>query len=166
MRPCLALSNIRYVSRVKWSNLGKGVTLSPTSRCSSYRKGSLWVALFTYLYSLQLSRDLQQFLFFVDYGYAHVSLLCFPLVMLFVPHWLLAQAHLCGQTHLPPSPNSTTSIGQGDILLITLLILSSVGCSCINIRQYIAPVGMVTFWQSPCWYSPRPDAAVSTSTDT
>ena len=28
--PCLALSNIRYVSRVKWSNPGKGVAPSPT----------------------------------------------------------------------------------------------------------------------------------------
>ena len=33
---CLTLSIIRYVSRVKWSNLRKGVALSPTRRCSSY----------------------------------------------------------------------------------------------------------------------------------
>ena len=31
---------------------------------------------------------------------------------------------------------------------------------------FIAPVGMVTFRQSPCWYYPWADAAVSTSTDT
>ena len=43
--PCLTLSNIRYVSRVKWSNLGKEVAPSPTPRCSSYRRGSLLVAL-------------------------------------------------------------------------------------------------------------------------
>ena len=43
--PCLTLSNIRYVSRVKWSNPGKGVATSPTPRCSSYRKGSLRVTL-------------------------------------------------------------------------------------------------------------------------
>ena len=43
--PCLILSNIRYVSRVKWSNLGKGVAPSPTSWSSSYGKGSLRVAL-------------------------------------------------------------------------------------------------------------------------
>ena len=43
--PCLTLSNIRYVSRVKWSNPGKGVASSPTSWCSSYWKGSLLVAL-------------------------------------------------------------------------------------------------------------------------
>ena len=38
--PCLTHSNIRYVSRVKLSNPGKGVAPSPTTRCSSYRKGS------------------------------------------------------------------------------------------------------------------------------
>ena len=43
--PCLTLSDIRYVSRVKWSKPGKGVASSPTPRCSSYRKGSLLVAL-------------------------------------------------------------------------------------------------------------------------
>ena len=30
MPPCLTLSNIRYISRVKWSNPGKGVAPSPT----------------------------------------------------------------------------------------------------------------------------------------
>ena len=43
--PYLTLSNIRYGSRVKWSNPGKGVAPSPTPWCSSYWKGSLWVAL-------------------------------------------------------------------------------------------------------------------------
>ena len=42
---CLTLSIIRYVSRVKWSNPGKGVAPSPTPRCSSYRKGSFRVNL-------------------------------------------------------------------------------------------------------------------------
>ena len=42
--PCLTLSNIRYVSRVKWSNLEKGLALSSTPRCSSYWKGSHLVA--------------------------------------------------------------------------------------------------------------------------
>ena len=45
MPPCSSLSNIRYVSRVKWSNLCKGVASSPTPRCSSYWGGSLLVAL-------------------------------------------------------------------------------------------------------------------------
>ena len=35
----LTLSNIKYVSRVNWSNPGKGVAPSPTPRCSSYWKG-------------------------------------------------------------------------------------------------------------------------------
>ena len=34
--PCLTLSNIKYVSRVKWSNPGKGVAPSSTPWCSSY----------------------------------------------------------------------------------------------------------------------------------
>ena len=57
MMPCLALRIIRYGSRVKWSNPGKGVAPSPTHRCSSYWKGSLRVTLdyghqryFTYIY--------------------------------------------------------------------------------------------------------------------
>ena len=49
--PSLTLSNIRYISRVKWSNPGKGVAPSPTPRCSSYWKGSLLVTL---NYSCQL----------------------------------------------------------------------------------------------------------------
>ena len=34
--PCLSLSIVRYGSRVKWSNPGKGVVPNPTPRCSSY----------------------------------------------------------------------------------------------------------------------------------
>ena len=41
----LTLSIIRYVSRVKWNNPGKGVAPSPRPQCSSYRKGSLRVNL-------------------------------------------------------------------------------------------------------------------------
>ena len=43
--PCLTLSNIRYVSRVKWSNPEEGEMPSPTPRCSSYWKGSFLVTL-------------------------------------------------------------------------------------------------------------------------
>ena len=39
------LSIIRYGSRVKWNNPGKGVAPSPTPGCRSYRKGSLRVTL-------------------------------------------------------------------------------------------------------------------------
>ena len=45
MPPCLTLSIVRYGSRVKWSNPGKGVAPSPIPWCSSYRKGSLRVTL-------------------------------------------------------------------------------------------------------------------------
>ena len=61
MSPCLTLSIIRWGSRVKWSNPGKGVAPSPIPRCSSYRKGPLRVTLdygcqlyyiHTYIYSV------------------------------------------------------------------------------------------------------------------
>ena len=143
----------------------------------------LWLK-FGNLHSLQLSRDLQQFLFFVNHGYAHISLLCFPLVMLSASHWVLAQARFCGHTHLPLSPNSTTATGQGDIPIsltgctcfnihrihstcghgdisaITLLILSLSRCSYLNIHWYTAPVDMMTFrwsrrsYQSICQQHP------------
>ena len=45
MPPCLTLGIIRYRSRVRWTNPGKGVAPSPTPWCSSYRKGSLRVTL-------------------------------------------------------------------------------------------------------------------------
>ena len=56
MPPCLTLSIIRYESRVKWSNPGKGVAPSPTPWCSSYGKGEfsshprLWSPTLLYLY--------------------------------------------------------------------------------------------------------------------
>ena len=43
MLPCLTLSIIRYRSKVKWGNPGKGAAPLPTSRCSSYWKGSFRV---------------------------------------------------------------------------------------------------------------------------
>ena len=45
MLPCLTLSIIRYGSRVKWSNPGKGVAPSPTTWYSSYWKGILQITL-------------------------------------------------------------------------------------------------------------------------
>ena len=104
--------------------------------------------------------------------------------MLSASHWLLAQARFCGRTHLPPSSNSITFTGQGDIPIsstgctcfnihrihctcghgdisaITLLILSLSGCRCLNINWYTAPVDMVTFrwshrsYQSVCQQYP------------
>ena len=52
--------NIRYVSRVKWSNPGKWVAPSPTPRCSSYWKGSPLVAL-----------DYGRQLYLLTYWYIH-----------------------------------------------------------------------------------------------
>ena len=43
--PCLTLSIIRYISKVKWSNPGEGVVPSTRPQCSSYWKGSFRVAL-------------------------------------------------------------------------------------------------------------------------
>ena len=57
MLPYLTLIIIRYRSRVKWSNPGKGVVPFPTPWCSSYWKGNLQVpstkvANFTLLFRL------------------------------------------------------------------------------------------------------------------
>ena len=62
---CLTFSNIRYVSRVKWSNPGKGVASSPTPQCSSHWKGSLLVTLD---YSCQL--------YFLLYIYIYIYIYC------------------------------------------------------------------------------------------
>ena len=53
-----------------------------------------------------------------------------------------------------------STCGHGDILAITLLILSLSGCSCVNILWYTAPVDMMTFrwshqsYQSICQQHP------------
>ena len=101
-----------------------------------------------------------------SFGYAHISLVCFPLVMLSASHWLLAQARFCGRTHLSISPNWTTptgdfpisstgctcfqhnTCGHGDISAITLLILSLSRYNPVNILWYTASVDMMTFWWS------------------
>ena len=75
--PCLTLSNIRYVSRVKWSNPGKGVAPSPTPRCSSYWKGNLWVTL-DYSHQLYLLYTFNySFLSFRVFGLLSSSLLLY-----------------------------------------------------------------------------------------
>ena len=49
--PCLTLSDIRYVSRVKWNNPWKRVAPTPTPRCSSYwKKRPLWSPTLLYIY--------------------------------------------------------------------------------------------------------------------
>ena len=58
MPPCLTLSIIRYGSRVKWRNPGKGVAPSPTPWCSKLSKREpsghprLWSPTLLYLYDL------------------------------------------------------------------------------------------------------------------
>ena len=59
MPPCLALSTIRWGSRVKWSNPGNRVAPSPTPRCSCYWKGayglsSTMVANFSFTYFIYI----------------------------------------------------------------------------------------------------------------
>ena len=63
MPPCLVLSTIRWGSRVKWSNPGKGVAPSPTPQCRSYRKGSLWVTLDYGRQQLTCNSDIPTFIF-------------------------------------------------------------------------------------------------------
>ena len=84
-----------------------------------------------------------------------------PTSHFFAFHWLC----FCSSLATCPSPlrwadasatslSSTTSIGQGHIPIITLLILSSAGWSCLNIHRYTAPVKMMTFrwslWSYQC----------------
>ena len=86
MLPCLTLKIIRYGSRVKWRNPGKGVAPFPTPWCSSYWKGSLRVTLdygrqlylLTYLQGLVVRlrlRDLFVFVILQDRFYVvHIPL--------------------------------------------------------------------------------------------
>ena len=48
----------------------------------------------------------------------------------------------CGHTHLPPSPNSTTSTGQGDIPI------SSNGCTCFDVLPLIFLVNTRSYPQA------------------
>ena len=61
MPPCLTLSNIRFISRVKWSNPRKGVTPFSTPQCNSYYKGSFRVA-FDYSRQLYLLYNYSEFI--------------------------------------------------------------------------------------------------------
>ena len=65
MPPCLTLSIIRYVSRVKRSKPEKEIATSPTLRCSSYWKGNLRVAL-SYGRQLTLPAIFTSFIFCTD----------------------------------------------------------------------------------------------------
>ena len=75
MLPCLTLNIIRYGSRVKWSNPGKGVAPFSTPWCCSYWQGSLQVALncSCQLYLLLYMIDFTFFFFFFYYVYHHIQ---------------------------------------------------------------------------------------------
>ena len=74
MPPCLTFSIIRYRSRVKWSNPGKGVAPSPTSWCSSYRKGNLRLTL-DYSHQLYLT-----YIYTTNQTYLAIIKIFFPLL--------------------------------------------------------------------------------------
>ena len=73
--PCLTLSIITYVSRVKWSNPEKGVVPSLTPRCSSYWKGSLRVAFESPSSCLWVAFELPLSRLRVAFEYSHQFLL-------------------------------------------------------------------------------------------
>ena len=83
--PCLTLSNLRYVSRVKWSNPGKGVVPFPTPRCSSYWKGTLQV-------TLDYSRQLL-------YIYIYIDIYIYILISLCLSIWVFYSIHFLSLSH-------------------------------------------------------------------
>ena len=76
MPPCLTLSTIKYVSRVKWRNQGKGVAPSPMPCCSSNWKGNSRVAL-----------DYRHKLYFYIYIYIYIYIMTFSLLVFY--HYIL-----------------------------------------------------------------------------
>ena len=97
MLPYLKLSDIRYVSRVKWNNPEKGVAPSPTPRCSSYWKGSFLVnlnwretilQLFTlYLKLSKLTHEILHYSFWSD------STICWENISIYKPKNLVGLYH-------------------------------------------------------------------------
>ena len=93
--PCLTLSNIRYISRVKWGNPGKRVPPSPTPRCSSYWKGAFWshsatVANFTtYTYS---GWNWHQALYLANFSHLHLS---FYIIYIYIYIYIVIHRQIC-----------------------------------------------------------------------
>ena len=100
MPPCLTLSIIRYGSRVKWSNPGKGVAPSPTPWCSKLSKREpsghprLWSpTLLTYSNVAVLhfddytTRTAPVYLFTPSRDFDHCQYVCHQQLALFL--WLL-----------------------------------------------------------------------------
>ena len=74
----LTLSIIRYGSRVKWDNPGKGEAPSPIPWCSSYRNESLQVTL---VYGRQLYLLLLIYIYIYIYNYYFAPLRVFTLAL-------------------------------------------------------------------------------------
>ena len=130
------------------------------------------------LHSLQLSRDMQQFLFFVNHFLAFQWLCCL-LPIGYLPKPGSVGVRICHYLRIQPRPEVKvlfrylrpdapifsihgihSTCEHGVISAITLLILSLSGCSCLIILWYIAPVDMMTFmwsrrsYQSICQQHP------------
>ena len=107
--PCLTLGILRYVSRVKWSNSGKGVALSSTPRCSSYGKGSLPVAL-----------DYSRQLFFIATDSFTISMGC-------VYIYIYPNRHTCHQKIA--SSSTSISVYQAKFLIRSNIIDVAAKCT-------------------------------------
>ena len=79
--------------------------------------------------------------------------LCCPLPIGYLPKPSSVGVRICHHHRIQP---------QVKVIFRHLRLDAPVSTSTV----FTAPLGMVTFWQSPCWYYPWADAAVSTSTDT
>ena len=99
--PCLTLSIIRYGSRVKWSNPGKGVVSSPTPRCSSYQKRKrekLYIYIYIYMQiSLNIIDILCLHIFFwirYIYIYMQISLNIIDILCLHIFFWIHSNSRI------------------------------------------------------------------------
>ena len=101
--PCLTLSNIRYVSKVKWNNPEKGIAPSPTLRCSSYWKGSLLVTL-----------DYVRQLYFTSLNVKTVlfQAIRFSISTLFISIWLINKTLSGATTSRQSEPGSDGNKGE------------------------------------------------------
>ena len=100
MPPCLTLSIIRYGSRVKSSNPGKGVAPSPTPGVVSYRKGSLRVTLdygrqlylLIYLYIFIMAK--WHFVEFFSQSYNRLHFYIFIYIYILIMHRALLENYM------------------------------------------------------------------------
>ena len=130
--PCLALSIIRYGSKVKWSIPGKGVVPFLTPLCCSYWKGSLWVTLD---YSCQLLHTykwvnfLQKFSRILKYHLKNPWGERMVWVRLCWVGWFITCQPLLGYIKLNSvffSSNYMVSINYSNLVIIIILCLHTV----------------------------------------